>query len=465
LSRALEIAREALRGERAWVVGGAVRDRLLGRPVFDLDLAVAGDVRTAARHLAVTAGGPLFQLSDAFGAWRVHAPGRDWQIDVTPLQGEAIEDDLALRDFTVNAIAEPLGGGGLVDQHDSAGDLERRCLRMVAASAFDDDPLRCLRLVRLACTLGFEAEEATVAAATSRAPRIGSVAPERVFAELRQIITGDAAVAALALMARLELTEHVLPELSQLRGVEQNRFHHLDVHDHTLEVLQAAIDLEGDPAPALGAEHRDAVLAFLAEPLADGLTRGGALRFGALLHDAGKPATRGFTPEGNVTFLGHDSEGARISRAVLTRLRTSERLRAHVAALAEHHLRLGFLVHRRPLDRRTIHRYLTACAPVEVDVTLLSVADRLATRGDNAEPAIAAHLEVARELLAAALAWRAAGPRTPLVRGDELANALGIEPGPRLGQLLAAIDAAAYAGEVSTAAEAIELARSLPERP
>jgi len=461
MSEALEVAREALRGERAWVVGGAVRDRLLGRPVLDLDVAVAGEPRTLARHLAVVAGGPAFELSGAFGAWRVHAPGREWQVDVTALQGDSIQEDLAQRDFTVNAIAEPLDGGPLVDPFGGAGDLERRCLRMVSDEAFDRDPLRVLRLARFAAGLGFEPDEATIAAAAQRATRIGEVAQERVFGELKHLVTSDDALEGLELMDRLRLTEHVLPELVTLRGVEQNRFHHLDVHDHTLAVLEAVIDLERDPAAVLGDQHGAAVAEFLAEPLADELTRGGALRFGALLHDAGKPATRDFTPDGNVTFIGHDREGARISRDVLTRLRASERLRAHVAALAEHHLRLGFLVHRRPLDRRLVYRYLKTCEPVEVDVTLLSVADRLATRGDNAEPAIAAHVELASELLVAAFAWRAQGRRAPLIRGDELAEALGIEPGPQLGELLAAIDEAAYAGEVATRDDAVELARGL----
>lgn len=465
LSAALEIAREALRGEQAWVVGGAVRDRLLGRPVVDLDVAVAGDPRAIARHLALIAGGPVFQLSGQFGAWRVHAPDRTWQVDVTVLQGASIEEDLAQRDFTVNAIAEPLDGGPLVDPHDGAADLDHRRLRMVSEAAFDHDPLRVLRLARFACGLGFEPDDATVAAATVRAPRIAEVAQERVFAELKQVVCADRAVDGLALTARLGLTEHVLPELHRLRGVGQNRFHHLDAHDHTLAVLQAVIDLERDPGPALGPEHREAVRAFLAELLADDLTRGGALRFGALLHDAGKAATRALTPDGHVTFFGHDREGARLAREALTRLRASERLRAHVAALAEHHLRLGFLVRHRPLDRRTVHRYLTTCTPVEVDVTLLSVADRLATRGDNAEAAIAAHLEVARGLLTAALEWRAAGARPPLMRGDQLAAALGIRPGPQLGELLAAIDEAAYAGEVSTSDDAVALARSLLEQP
>ena len=463
MTEALEVAREALRGEQAWVVGGAVRDRLLGRPVLDLDVAVAGDPRALARHVAVVAGGPIFQLSGAFGAWRVHAPDRAWQVDVTVLQGDSIEEDLAQRDFTVNAIAEPLGGGRLIDPYDGAGDLVRRSLRMVSEEAFDRDPLRVLRLARFATGLGFEPQAETVAAAAQRAARIGDVAAERVFGELKQVVCSDRALEGLALMDVLGLTEHVLPELTALRGVEQNRFHHLDVHDHTLAVLQATIVLERDPAAALGAEHGHAIAALLAEPFADELTRGAALRFGALLHDAGKPATRDFTPEGNVTFIGHDREGARISRDLLTRLRASERLRAHVAALAQHHLRLGFLVHRRPLDRRTIYRYLKTCDPVEVDVTLLSVADRLATRGDNAEPAIAAHLELAREILGPALEWQAWKQREPLVRGDDLAEMVGIEPGPQLGELLAAIDEAAYAGDVSTRDEAVALARGVLE--
>jgi len=460
---ALEVTREALRGEDAWVVGGAVRDRLLGRPVLDLDVAVAGDPRALARRVAVLAGGPAFELSGEFGAWRVHAPGRRWQVDVAVLQGDSIQEDLEQRDFTVNAIAEPLDGGALIDPFDGALDLERRCLRMVAEEAFDRDPLRVLRLARFAAGLGFEPDEETSVAAARRAARIGDVAPERVFAEFKSLLTSDRPIEGLAVMDRLGLTEQVLPELVALRGIDQNRFHHLDVHDHTLAVLEAVMALQRDPAPAVGAEHAEAVGAFLAEALADQLTRGDALRFGALLHDAGKPATRDFTPEGNVTFIGHDREGAHISREVLTRLHASERLRAHVAALADHHLRLGFLVHRRPLDPRQVYRYLKACEPVEVDVTLLSVADRLATRGDNADAAIAAHLDLARELLGAALAWRAEGRRTPVVRGDELAAALGIEPGPELGELLAAIDEAAYAGEVSGPEDAIALARGMLE--
>jgi poly(A) polymerase len=126
-----------------------------------------------------------------------------------------------------------------------------------------------------------------------------------------------------------------------------------------------------------------------------------------------------------------------------------------------HHLRLGFLVHERPLSRRALYRYLTTTEPVEVDVTLLSVADRMATRGRKAQESIAKHVDLAREVLPATLAWRAEGRRVPLVRGDALAAALGIGDGPLVGRLLAEIDEARFAGEVATPDEAIALAARL----
>ncbi len=461
MSAALDAAREHLGDAAAWVVGGAVRDRLLRRPIDDVDLVLEGDLRAAARHLAVAVGGPAFPLSDSFGGWRVLAEDHSWHVDLMPLRGGSIEADVALRDFTVNAIAEPLAGGPLVDPHDGVGDLAARRLRMVSPSAFADDPLRVLRLARFACELGLEADADTLASAREHAARIRDVAQERVLAELKRVMAADRVLDGLALMDRLGLYAAVLPELEACRGMEQNRFHHLDVLDHTLASLEATVALQAAPEEQLGDALAPAVRTLLAEPFAEGLNRGTALRFGALLHDIAKPPTRGERADGGVTFIGHDAVGAELSRTILTRLTASERLRAHVAALTRHHLRLGFLVHEQPLGRRALHRYLVACAPIPADITLLTVCDRLATRGDNAGPAIAAHLELAREVLPAALVAQQQAPPVPLVRGDELARALGIRPGPRLGGLLAEIAEARFAGEVSDGDEAIALARTL----
>jgi putative nucleotidyltransferase with HDIG domain len=452
-------------GVDGWLVGGAVRDRLLGRPTTDYDVAVAGDPKRLARGLAHFADAHVFRLSEGFGGWRVVARDRSWQLDVLPLAGASIEEDLGRRDLTVNAIAMPIGGadGAYVDPFGGVADLRARRLRTVAPDAFVRDPLRVMRVARLACELGFSVESDTASAARAAAHGLRSVAPERVFAELRRIVIADRALDGLALMAELGATGVVLPELSELRGVEQSHFHHLDVYEHTGAVLAETIALVRDPERCFGEARAEALAGVFAEPLANELTRGQALRFGALLHDIAKPRTRATTAEGRITFVGHDAVGAEVAGAVLVRLRASQRLVEFVADLARHHLRLGFLVHRMPLDRRTIYHYLRACEPVGVDVTVLSVADRLATRGRGAEAAIARHLEVARIMVDEALAWRASPPR-PLVRGDELARAVGLRPGPEVGRLLADLEEAMFAGEIASPAQAIEWARELAAR-
>jgi len=453
----LTIAREALaENEEVHLVGGAVRDRLLGRPLADLDLVVAApDAAPAARTLGRVAGGPAFSLSDTWGSWRVLAADRSWQADITPRRGGSLEADLALRDFTLNAMAEPLAGGRAIDPHGGADDLAAGRLRMVAEQAFADDPLRTVRLARLSCELGLTPEEPTLAAARRHAGGLELVAGERLFAELQRIVTSAQALIGLDLLERAGATAVILPELCAMHGVEQTRYHHLDVHGHVMEVLGHVIALERDPATFLGREHTDGVRALLAQPLGHELTRGGGLRFAALLHDVAKPATQTPLPQGGHGFPGHDELGADLSRDILARLCAGERLRAHVAALARHHLRTGFLVNDRPLERRRIHAYLVACGPVAADVTLLSVADRLATRGRKAQEAIERHLGLVRELLPEALRWQEHGPPSPLLRGDELARALDRPPGPWLGDALAKLAEAQYAGEIATREEAL----------
>jgi poly(A) polymerase len=456
----LALAREALAGRPAWLVGGAVRDRLLGRMTFDLDVVVDGAVEPAAKALGrAGAAAAAFPLSDAFGVWRVVARDHAWQVDLLPVNGAGIEEDLAARDFTVNAIAEPLAGGEAIDPFGGREDLAAGRLRMVSAQAFSADPLRVLRAARLACELQLEPDADTRAAARSQAAALRGVAPERVFGELKRIVVAPEALRGLAELDRVGATPIVLPELDALRGIEQSAYHHLDVYDHTLAVLEQGIAIERDPEPVFG-DQAGTVAALLAEPLADELDRAGALRFGALLHDAAKPATRGVSAEGKVTFIGHDRVGADLAREVLGRLRASERLRAHVAALTLNHLRLGFLVHRQPIDRRAVYGYLTACAPVAADVTVLSVADRLATRGRKADEAIVKHVELARRMMADAVRFDRARP-APLVRGDDLAAELGIGPGPEVGRLLEELAEAQFAGEVTTRDEALSFARTL----
>ena len=182
----LETAREALADEDAWVVGGAIRDELLGRELIDLDIAVR-DPRRAARAYAKRSGGAPFPLSERHGAWRVALDGGR-TVDFTPLPG-SVEDDLATRDFTINAIARPLAGGEPVDPFHGRGDLEARRLRAVRDSVFEDDPLRLLRAVRLEDELDVRMDESTERLVREHAGLAARPAGERIVAELRRLST------------------------------------------------------------------------------------------------------------------------------------------------------------------------------------------------------------------------------------------------------------------------------------
>ncbi len=458
-------ARTALEEDQgsAWIVGGAIRDALLGERVADADIAVEpGREESAARAIGRIAGGSAFQLSEEHAAWRAVSGTEGWHVDVAALRADSIEGDLRARDFTVNAIAIPLAGGDPIDPTGGMADSESRLLRAASDSAFGDDPIRLLRACRLSAGLGLTIDPGTLELARAHSVHAADPAGERQFAELRGIVAGPDPLLGIELMDRLALTAVVLPELETLRGVVQNPNHHLDVLGHTLAVLEEWLGIEADLRSFAG-DLAGEIEAFLAEPLADELTRLGALRFGALFHDLGKPETRS-EGGGYVTFIGHDEVGARIIAGICRRLRTSRRLSVQLQGLALHHLRLGFLIHQRPLSRRAVYDYLVATEPVSADVTLLSVADRLAARGEGplASPEmVEAHLDLAREMLRDALAWHRDGPPRPPLTGDELADELGLSPGPEMGKLLEELRAEAFTGEISGRAQALERARQL----
>jgi poly(A) polymerase len=464
--------RGALAGaEGVWIVGGAVRDAALGCEVKDVDLAVAGDPRSVAKTLARALGEHAFELSAEFGTWRVTSHARGGQVDVTRLRGETIEADLAERDFTIGAIAVELGrgtdadgehgGAALIDPHGGIEDLHDGVLRAVGERSFTEDPLRLLRAARLGAQLELELDAATVSLARAAAARAADPAAERQLNELRQLLGGPDPVRGLALLDELGLTAVVLPEVEALHGVQQGTNHHLDVYGHTIAVLERTLEVEAE-LPRFAGERAAEVEELLAEPLGDEMTRRTALRFGALLHDIAKPATRS-ERDGFVGFRGHDVAGAETIAAICARLRASRRVTQHLQGLALHHLRLGFMVAEAPLPPRRVHDYLRATEPVGVDVTLLTIADRLSARGSGplaSAEMVEAHLSLARELIAAALDWRRDGPPAPLVRGDELAAALGIEPGPQLGEVMGELEAAQFAGELADREAAIEHARN-----
>lgn len=436
-------ARAVLEGGRpAWLVGGCVRDELLGLPVEDVDIVVESGADAFSRALAERLGAAAFLSSEAYGAWRVVLG--ELRVDVTPLGGLGIEDDLARRDFTVDAMARPLAGGELLDPWAAAAIWRRGDCASAGPTALADDPLRILRLARLAYGLRLSPDAEAVAAATAASPGLALVSGERVRDELNAVLaTGDAADAIRDLAAWGALAV-VLPEVDALRGVEQNDYHHLDVFGHTLEALTFVAGVVAQ----LGGERQ------LATPAEVGLPGSRALvpvTWALLLHDIGKPAARRVDAEGRVLFWSHDEFGREMSAGIARRLRLSNRFTAFVGTLIRQHLRLGFLVHERPLTRRALARYRRAVSPWVFESIVVSLCDRLATRGEKTSPeAMARHYRLARS------AWGAVEKAPPprMLSGEDVMALLGIGPGRDVGRALAALDEEVEAGEVTSAEEA-----------
>lgn len=460
----IDRVRETLAGVPAWLVGGAVRDVALGREVNDLDLAVAGSPEAPAKAIARALDGVAFELSEEFPAWRAKSRDDDWQVDVAELRADTIESDLALRDFTVGAMAVSLDGGEAIDPLGGIADLGAGLIRVCGPTSFSSDPLRLMRAARLVAQFGWEIEPETLEEGRRVAPRAVDPAGERTLAELMLLIGARDPLEGLTAMDWLGLFDSVLPEIGRLHGVVQGPNHHLDVYGHTMEVVEGILRIECDLERFTG-ERAAEVSEYLSESLADGATRAAALRLGALFHDCAKPQTR--SEEGGfVSFRGHDKLGADQITSRFRQLRASRRTISYLSDLARHHLILGFMVTSVPLDRRQIYAYLHRTDPVSVDVTLLTVADRLAARGkaEIAGPGmVAAHLELASEMVGHALDWHRSGPPAQFLPGNELARELGIKPGPELGKVIEELAAARYAGEISDATEAVEHARGFLE--
>ncbi len=441
-------------GTDGWIVGGGLRDALLDVAPADVDVAVPGDAEAVARRLSRAHGATRFALSDAFGAWRVSGGDLPFTVDVTPLQGGDIAADLSLRDFTVNAMAVPLAGGAVIDPNGGLADLERRLLRMVAPTAFRDDPVRIVRCARLACQGGFTIDESTRLRARMDAGALPQSAGERIFEELRRIARLPDAWRALQLLDEVGGLGVLVPELEEGRGLEQTPYHHKDVLGHTLEVVQHACAIRAHPAEVFRGAGPD-IAAMLTQPLADQLTRGEALVFACLFHDMAKPATYALTPEGRATFFRHDIVGADMADAWCRRYKTSNRLRETVALCVRRHLALGFLVHRQPLSLRQIVRYLDLTAPADAELLVLSCADRLATNGERTTPPqIERHLDVARQVARELGRMRRDGPPAPLLNGLELAELVGRAPGPWTARAVAALREEQLVGLVRTRAQA-----------
>jgi poly(A) polymerase/tRNA nucleotidyltransferase (CCA-adding enzyme) len=450
------LVRVAPRGVEPVLVGGAVRDVLLGRCAgVDLDVAVPGGALAIGRRLADVLGTAFVPLDVERGAARVVMPGH--RVDLADFRAPTLDADLAARDFTVNALAVPLrallrrGRAAIVDPLGGLADLAARRLRPAGPGVLRDDPVRALRGVRLAVALGFRLTPAARAAIRAAAPAVTTVSPERVRDEVLAILAVPDSARALRIADTLGILSVVFPEVEAMRRTRQPAPHRFDVLEHSLRTV-AACDRLLARLPALvpfGAE----LAAHVAEPLGGGIERRQVLKLAALLHDVSKPETRR-TIGGRVRFFEHDVLGAARARVIGERLRLPARVIAVLERLVRHHLRPMHLASAAAVTPRARYRFFRDVGTETRDLLLLVLADSSAVRGESPFHHWRGATLV-RDLLAGWEEQRVSARAEPLLRGDDIMERFSLPPGPEVGRLLARAREAQDLGLVGTREEAL----------
>jgi len=410
--------RFATAGHELYLVGGTVRDTLLGRAVEDLDFATSARPDRTQRLLSGWADN-VWLTGARFGT--VSARKGDWKLEITTFRSDVyregsrhpevtyaadIGEDLSRRDFTVNAMAVRVPEHRFLDPFGGLGDLRDGVLRTPVEPeiSFGDDPLRMVRLARFAAVLEAEADEATEAAAASMASRLDSISRERIRDELSRLVQAPGHARGMDLLVRTGLAERFLPEIPALRMQRDPIHHHKDVYAHTLAVV------DGCPPDDL------------------------VLRLAALLHDIGKPATREFHSDGRVSFHHHEVVGARMARRRLEALRYPSEVVDQVAELVLLHLRFHGYANGEWTDS-AVRRYVRDAGSdlqlrrlnrlTRADVTTRNVAKarRLARAMDDLEARIE-RLGQEEEL----------ARMRPALDGHQIMAHLGLQPGPLVGE-------------------------------
>jgi putative nucleotidyltransferase with HDIG domain len=426
-----------------YLVGGYLRDRLLKRDPtrrIDLDLVVWGEPESFGRAVAGALGATLIPLDRESARALVRRDGTLVRIDISRPKGETIEADLAARDFTVNALAVRLDTGlrgpavAIIDPFGGLDDLMRRRLRALAPSAFDQDPLRLMRAVRLAGEIDFTIEEATRLAIVERASLLAIPAGERVREELFRIIELVPAAPAIETLDALQLLRVLVPEAEALKAVPASLPHRLPLWEHSLETLRSVELLLSGLGQSFPDDHVW-LHGRLEREIEGGITEVAVLKLVGLLHDLGKPETRTVQPDGRVRFLGHEEAGLRILMRLCERLHLGRHATGLVVDIERHHLRPLGLSREATVTPRAMYRLFRELGDAAPAVLLHSWADLRATIGAEVEE-FSRHQTLLRELFRFYRTEFRASQMTPFVRGDDLISVFGLAPGPFLGVVL-----------------------------
>ncbi len=464
-----------LKGVPAYLVGGTVRDGVLSIPTHDIDLAVQGPAVALAREFADVNGGAFVVLNDEHQMARVilQSNGRDWKIDFAALEG-SLSQDLSRRDFTINAmavsLAKPLEENAeveIIDPLNGLASLAIKRVQICSDSAFQSDPVRMLRAVRLGMKLRFTIDATTSAAIKRDAHLITNAPGERIRDEIARILEIPKAASSIRALDKLGLLIPIIPELKDAKDVQQPPEHYWDVFEHSVETVyftEVVLRTKGiaTTANVTGEIPWNPELeAYFQTPVGAEISRVGLIKLAALFHDIAKPETKAIDEKGRMHFFGHPEQGAEKIIAIMGRLRFSGKEIEFVEKLVKYHLRPGLINGNLELPtKRAIYKYYRDTQPVSVDLLYMNLADYLAARGPLLEAdEWKRYSAKVRSIFDTKVNEPTVVAPERLVDGNAIMQALNLIPGPVIGEMLEAVREAQAAGEIKTREDALALVK------
>lgn len=449
---------ELLKGLQAHVVGGAVRDRLLGLPIKDTDIALTADPALIAEKIARQAGAAAFPLDKERGIYRIAFPSGA-TIDLAKQQGGTLEADLDRRDFSVNAMAVPLKfwkgprwKKNIIDRHNGLRDLKAKDLVPLGPKVFAEDPLRLLRAFRIAAELDFNVPAATLAAVRKNAGLIRKPAPERKREEILRMFATPRAYRSLTLMEKSGLLDRLFPEAGRLRKTAPKHYGKGGVLKHTLDSVKCFEEILADRSWFPGLNEK--IAGYLEEKMA-GHPRRAHCKWGLLLHDIGKPDTMKIM-DGRLRFFQHEHVGAKKVSKLAPLFRWSGAEKDRYENFVRHHMRPGNLAMQDNLTDKAVHRFFRDLGDDAVAMLLVSLADHLTYLSPaQRRRRKSAHERVTLKMIRRFYTQREKVVPPRLVNGHEIMRAFRLKPSPVIGALMADLTEAQSEGNIRTKEQAL----------
>lgn len=442
---------------QVYLVGGSVRDYLLGKTTYDRDLIVVDeDAKSFSLKLAEFFGATHIPLDEVNKIYRIVLSDKENYLDITNPVENSLEKDIMRRDLTINAIAVNIKTGEVVDLCNGISDLENKLLRGVREENFVDDPLRLLRVFRFYSILGFELDESLVSIAKKYQNIVLNPAKERIEYELMKLFDGQFADEALLKMDECGVLEKYFPFVKELKQVPPNLHHHLDLFHHSVETVKQIGILYNNSS--------EEVKAHMNKIDFGGFSRIAHLRLAGFLHDIGKFSTWTIEEDtGRHRFIKHDDVGAKLAKPMLKSMCFSNKQIDYLTLMIKKHMYPTAVVSAPELTDKVMMRFVRKMEDNAIDNILIAQADRLSARGPEiTEDIVNENISALNNLLEFYLkAKETLKPLPKLLDGNEVMNILSIKPSPQLGKIMDALQEAQISGDILTKDEAVAFIKTL----